>query len=314
MMNSIRRTNLFALLLVGIFFGLSFLSALFPVLQKINGTLLLDSTLLLAILFYCAAARKNPVSFLRFRRISLQTLCVITVMAIVSQPLVSFLNFLSMLFASNQVAETITESVSGNYIWAMLTIAVIPAVVEECTYRGVILGGYREEDTSFRGIALSALLFAALHMNFNQMTYAFVLGLILGVLVELTGSVWSAVWFHFCINGISVQAAWSMNQGDMASAEAGMEELLEAPLETGLVLAPLALISLILILLLIYFVARINRTTGMIGIWFFGKEEPFQVTSDGAVVRARPRYLDIFAALALLLCLAAAVISEISLT
>lgn len=314
MMNSIKKTNLFALLLVGIFFAVSFAVGQIPALQKINASLLLDGCLIAAVLFYCAAGRRNPLTFLRIRRVSFQTLCVIAVMAIVSLPLISFINFLSMLFASNYVVEGINQSVGQNFAWALFTIAVVPAIVEECTYRGAILGGYREEDSSFKAIAVSALLFAALHMNFNQMSYAFVLGLFMGILVELTDSIWASIWFHFCINGMSVQSAWVMQRegNEMAqSAGKGLEELMQSPLQTGLLLAPMALISLILVILLIYFIARINKTTHVIGDWFFGKGEKILVTEDGFIIRNRTKYLDVFSILALIFCFAVAVISEL---
>lgn len=40
-----------------------------------------------------------------------------------------------------------------------------------------------------------------MHMNFNQMAYAVVIGLIFGFVVEATGSIIPTMIMHFLING-----------------------------------------------------------------------------------------------------------------
>lgn len=53
-------------------------------------------------------------------------------------------------------------------------------------------------------MVLSALAFALFHANLYQTAYAFVLGLVFGAVVLLTGSIRDTILLHMLINGFSV--------------------------------------------------------------------------------------------------------------
>ncbi|MDE7232579.1 MAG: CPBP family intramembrane metalloprotease, partial [Lachnospiraceae bacterium] len=53
-------------------------------------------------------------------------------------------------------------------------------------------------------VALSALTFGLMHMNFNQALYAFALGIFLALLVEVAGSLWASVACHMFFNSFEV--------------------------------------------------------------------------------------------------------------
>lgn len=85
----------------------------------------------------------------------------------------------------------------------ILMVAVLPALCEEFLHRGILLNetnriGYK------KAIVLSSLLFALIHFNINQVSYAFVLGLLMGMVVVISKSIWPAIIIHFLNNGISV--------------------------------------------------------------------------------------------------------------
>jgi membrane protease YdiL (CAAX protease family) len=82
---------------------------------------------------------------------------------------------------------------------AVFVIAVEPAIVEEFVFRGVILGRLRKYGDFF-AVFLSSLLFGIFHMNIDQFAFAFILGLILGVLVIETNSIWPSMLIHFLNN------------------------------------------------------------------------------------------------------------------
>ena len=48
---------------------------------------------------------------------------------------------------------------------------------------------------------LSAFIFALMHMNLNQAMYAFAIGLLLVMLVEASGSLWTSILYHALLNG-----------------------------------------------------------------------------------------------------------------
>ena len=56
--------------------------------------------------------------------------------------------------------------------------AATPAIVEELAYRGFILGNYRYGGR-LAAIIISGIMFGVMHMNFNQMAYAMILGILL---------------------------------------------------------------------------------------------------------------------------------------
>lgn len=85
----------------------------------------------------------------------------------------------------------------------ILMVAVLPALCEEFLHRGILLNemhriGYK------KAIVMSSLLFALIHFNINQVSYAFVLGLLMGMVVVISKSIWPAIIIHFLNNGISV--------------------------------------------------------------------------------------------------------------
>jgi len=85
----------------------------------------------------------------------------------------------------------------------LVLVALLPAFCEEFLHRGLLLNeiskiGYK------KAIILSALLFSLIHFNINQISYAFVIGLILAVVVVVSKNIWPAIIIHFINNGISV--------------------------------------------------------------------------------------------------------------
>ena len=84
-----------------------------------------------------------------------------------------------------------------------IAIAIIPPIVEELLFRGMIMQSLRKYGNGFAVIA-SALMFGLYHGNFVQMVFAFIAGLVMGFVVIRTGSLWASILIHFINNGISV--------------------------------------------------------------------------------------------------------------
>lgn len=89
------------------------------------------------------------------------------------------------------------------FILSLMATAVVPPLVEEFALRGVVLGALRRFGDSFAIIA-SAALFGLMHGNFEQMPFAFLLGLVLGYAVVKTGSLWIPCAIHAFTNSISL--------------------------------------------------------------------------------------------------------------
>lgn len=91
----------------------------------------------------------------------------------------------------------------------------LPALIEEFTYRGVVLVSLRPFGDRF-AIVVSALLFGLLHRNMVQFPNAFLLGLALGYFMVKTNSIWTSMAIHFLNNFLIVLfALFPMGVNDM---------------------------------------------------------------------------------------------------
>ncbi|MBW7572789.1 CPBP family intramembrane glutamic endopeptidase [Caproiciproducens faecalis] len=93
-----------------------------------------------------------------------------------------------------------------------LTIAVIPPLVEELFFRGVVLHSLRKYGDGFAVVG-SAILFGLYHGNFVQMVFAFLAGLVMALVVVRTNSLWPSIMIHFFNNGISFVVEMSQRFG-----------------------------------------------------------------------------------------------------
>ncbi|MBQ2266371.1 MAG: CPBP family intramembrane metalloprotease [Clostridia bacterium] len=86
---------------------------------------------------------------------------------------------------------------------SILATAVVPALVEEFACRGIVLGSLRKYGEGF-AVLTTAIMFGLIHGNFQQIPFAFMVGLILGFVTVKTGSIWPAILIHFYNNFSSV--------------------------------------------------------------------------------------------------------------
>ncbi|MDR2090256.1 MAG: CPBP family intramembrane metalloprotease [Clostridiales bacterium] len=101
---------------------------------------------------------------------------------------------------------------AGRLILDLFLVAALPAVFEELTFRGILLGAYKDNPKT--GVLLSAFLFALMHMNIQQFLYAFVGGIVMGYVVIKTRSIVSSMIIHFCINAFSTIRAYGYQYPD----------------------------------------------------------------------------------------------------
>lgn len=122
----------------------------------------------------------------------------------VSNFFVSMLNDnLSMFGLTNTTGVQLSTQSIQDHIFYFLCVAIVPAVVEEFAFRGVILNYLRKFGDGF-AIVASSILFGLIHGNFVQIPFAFIVGLVCGFLVVKTNSIVPSVILHLTNNGISV--------------------------------------------------------------------------------------------------------------
>lgn len=96
------------------------------------------------------------------------------------------------------------------FLLSLISTAIVPALVEEFAFRGLIMGILRRFGDGF-AVITSAVLFGIMHGNFEQMPFAFLVGLSLGFIAIKSGSIWTAVAVHFFNNLISVLIDYALS-------------------------------------------------------------------------------------------------------
>ena len=84
----------------------------------------------------------------------------------------------------------------------LVYVALVPALVEEIAFRGIVLGMLRKHADGL-AVILSALLFGLFHGNVIQLPFATCFGLAAGYITLRTGSLIPAILLHFINNASS---------------------------------------------------------------------------------------------------------------
>ncbi len=130
-------------------------------------------------------------------------------MAVLANFIASFvMTFLLGLGVPYPNMPDVYESTLTSLLLNLISTALLPALLEEMTMRGYILGALRPYGDRL-AVVVSAILFGLIHANVLQIPFAFILGLVLGWLTVQTGSIWPAVLLHFANNAMSVVLSWS---------------------------------------------------------------------------------------------------------
>ena len=131
--------------------------------------------------------------------VKLAQLSAITVCGI---PIALFLNYFAGILSSAG-ADSAEDVNTYPLILSLVVFAVVPAVVEEFVFRGVILGAYSKVDVK-AGIVISSLFFALLHLSFGSVMYGFFFGLLFAVIRLSTGNLVYTIIMHCLFNTINV--------------------------------------------------------------------------------------------------------------
>ena len=214
--------------------------------------------LLPAIISLFFGKEKGRVRDLGFRKIRISTVLLVVLYTLLCMPLVTVVNAISMLFVDNTVVAMSSEILSVPFPAAFFMIAMFGPFSEELVFRGVIFNGYRKDGNTLGAILLSALVFAFMHMNFNQAGYAFVIGVALAFIMLATNSFWAPMLMHAIINAQSVCTMYLTEYfmpGSLAAESAAMtrEDLL---MSIGIYSVIAAVTTVLAICLLIFIADR----------------------------------------------------------
>ena len=122
-------------------------------------------------------------------------------------PVAMLLNALAGLFSTSG-ADTV-EDVAKYPLWLALTaFAIVPAVVEEYVFRGVVLGEYLKIETG-AAVLISSIFFALLHFSLGSVLYGFFFGCIFALVRIATGNLIYTVVMHLIFNSVNVLLSYA---------------------------------------------------------------------------------------------------------
>ena len=182
-----------------------------PVLSIFANNLLSESVILIPAVAAILYSGEKLSVLIPFHKIKLSSVFLTVVYVFTLFPMVAFVNSISMLFVENTVTA-ISDDVLAMPMWVMIfAIGILGPFVEEIVFRGVILQSYQRTGRIVGSIVLSSVMFGMMHLNFNQFAYGTVMGVMLALLVEATGTVLTSFIAHALFNSVEVIMMFTSN-------------------------------------------------------------------------------------------------------
>lgn len=204
----------------------------------IESLLLSQLIVLVPAVLFLFGTRTDPGRLIAHNRPKFTTTLLVVVFTFLCMPAIIAVNAFSMLFVDNEVAGLQSYMLSVPWWQILLMAGIIGPVSEEFVFRGVIYHGYKTSQRFVGSMLLSALLFGLTHLNFNQMSYAVLVGIVSVLLLEGSGSIFYSMLFHICINTTNVvQMLVQKAQGTIMSQEESMayiERTMQMPYKQAL--------------------------------------------------------------------------------
>lgn len=204
----------------------------------IESLLLSQLIVLVPTALFLFGTRTDPGRLIAHNRPKFTTTLLVVVFTFLCMPAIIAVNAFSMLFVDNEVAGLQSYMLSVPWCQILLMVGIIGPVSEEFVFRGVIYHGYKTSQRFVGSMLLSALLFGLTHLNFNQMSYAVLVGIVSVLLLEGSGSIFYSMLFHICINTTNVvQMLVQKAQGTIMSQEESMayiEQTMHMPYKQAL--------------------------------------------------------------------------------
>ncbi len=125
---------------------------------------------------------------------------------------IGFSFFLNSMLALTQVERYFPEHQElmkqlmhhPNILLSLLGVGLVVPLVEEIAFRGIIFNRMREDLPLIAALFLQALVFGAIHLNYLQSGYAFIGGILLGLVYMWAGSLWVPLALHVGWNITSI--------------------------------------------------------------------------------------------------------------
>jgi membrane protease YdiL (CAAX protease family) len=208
----IKNSILLCLLFLGIQIGLGILGGLFSVLLKISDTSVFTGILtglgnlislgIVVLIGFKKTKRKFNEVF-KFNNVSLSLWMAIIIFMIGFVIILSELdNIVNYILPMPESFKNIFETLMAKqvFVFSVIIMGIIPGLMEELFFRGIILDGLNRNYSKRKAIIISALLFGIVHLNPWQFYGGFIIGLISAWVCINTNSILLSIYIHFFNN------------------------------------------------------------------------------------------------------------------
>ncbi|MBL4933583.1 CPBP family intramembrane glutamic endopeptidase [Clostridium paridis] len=116
---------------------------------------------------------------------------------------VSLVGMLVQFFPSYQEVSDTLQAANGSML-SVLAITILAPIFEEILFRGIVFNELKKSMPVIPAIIAQGVLFGIYHLNLLQGIYAAILGCILGLIYQMTKSLWSNIIVHMTFNLLGV--------------------------------------------------------------------------------------------------------------
>lgn len=187
-----------------------------------NSLVYLFVATILAQLCFLAVAyfynKNNKINFVQASKLNLELniknvlICVLISMVAVFG-LYNFINMISGFFVKLGFGSSSVSLPNNTFYWFIINVvllAIIPAIMEEFIFRGMIFNGLRKSSFIVATI-VSSVMFALIHLSINQFVYPIIMGIVFSFVLEKTGSLAYSMIVHCCNNFIVILISYINN-------------------------------------------------------------------------------------------------------
>ncbi|MGB4261426.1 MAG: ABC transporter permease subunit/CPBP intramembrane protease, partial [Candidatus Cloacimonas acidaminovorans] len=158
----------------------------------------------------------NPKEVLRLKNPNWNSFLLIPFIAVSAQIIVSIISqLINIVFPfPEKYLEALSQLYKMNETpWKVfMAIALLPGICEELLFRGFIIRFFEKYSVRW-AVVISAILFAAYHLDPFRFVPVLLLGLLLGYLAIRSGSIYTSMFSHIIINGMAFVLVTYSNTG-----------------------------------------------------------------------------------------------------
>ncbi len=206
MTKSVFRGNLAALiLLLNMVFYDIYAGPVLSLLPKIPLVLNIASDFLMFIppvaVYFLISVKGNGflLDTFNIKEMDVLNILLIVVISIFIQPFLMSVSAVTSLFFPNAASDYLKSMADLPAFSTLVITSLLPALFEELFFRGIVFSNYRNLSPA-KSCILCGFIFGMAHLNFQQFSYAFLMGCVFCYFVYKTGSIFSSILSHFIIN------------------------------------------------------------------------------------------------------------------